>query len=295
MSTSGGGAQRTLHLTSPLDLVLTTAPLRHGPDDPSCRVIGGAVWRAWRSPAGPTTVRFTPVPSGIEVTAWGEGAEAALDAAPNVVGATDESGDFDPGPGPVRMLWDRFGGLRIPRTGAVTADLIAHVMKRDVTTFEAHRAHRQTAERWGDPAPGPTNLLLPPDPQRLSGASHYDLHLAGIDQEHADLIKRLAASSRRLDALALLPPADAHERLASVAGVGALTAALVATTALGDADAVPLGDVRVAALVTSTLTGHVRPDDESLLECLEPWRGHRARVIRLIEAAGATTHGPDHP
>jgi hypothetical protein len=27
-------------------------------------------------------------------------------------------------------------------------------------------------------------------------------------------------------------------------------------------------------------------DDDGMLELLEPWRGHRQRVVRLIEAAG---------
>jgi hypothetical protein len=29
-----------------------------------------------------------------------------------------------------------------------------------------------------------------------------------------------------------------------------------------------------------------RVDDDGMLELLEPWRGHRQRVVRLIEEAG---------
>ncbi|HRA35170.1 MAG TPA: hypothetical protein PK748_09585, partial [Acidimicrobiales bacterium] len=147
---------------------------------------------------------------------------------------------------------------------------------------------------WGDPAPGPMGLLLPPDPQRLAGASHYELHLAGVEQDRGDLVRRLAASARRLDALALLPPAAAHQRLREVAGVGAWAAARVAMTALGDADAVPVGDPRLAADVTFALTGTATDDDEALLAALEPWAGHRARVVRLVAVGGlhAPAHGP---
>jgi hypothetical protein len=289
----GGGARRTIPLAAPLDVVRTTEPLRHGPHDPSCQVVDGVVWRAWRSPTGPTTIRLEAHPDRVEATAWGEGADAALDGVPNLIGTSDDGRGFRPADGPVADLWRRFAGLRIPRSGAVTDALIAHVLEQRVTPFEAQRAQRQVTERWGDPAPGPTPLLLPPDPQRLAGATHYDLHLAGVEQDRGDLVRRLAASARRLDALALLPPAAAHQRLREVAGVGGWAAARVAVSALGDADAVPLGDPRLAADVTWALTGTATDDDEALLAVLEPWAGHRARVIRLVETAGirAPTHG----
>jgi 3-methyladenine DNA glycosylase/8-oxoguanine DNA glycosylase len=288
------GTRRTIALAAPLDVVRTTEPLRHGPHDPSCRVVDGVVWRAWRSPAGPATIRLVTHPDRVEATAWGEGADAALDAAPNLIGSTDDDSGFRPAHGPVADLWNRFPGLRITRTGSVTEALIAHVLEQRVTPFEAHRAHQQVAERWGDPAPGPMGLLLPPDPQRLAGASHYELHLAGVEQDRGDLVRRLAASARRLDALALLPPAAAHQRLREVAGVGAWAAARVAMTALGDADAVPVGDPRLAADVTFALTGTATDDDEALLAALEPWAGHRARVVRLVAVGGlhAPAHGP---
>jgi len=73
------GTRRTIALAAPLDVVRTTEPLRHGPHDPSCRVVDGVVWRAWRSPAGPATIRLVTHPDRVEATAWGEGAGAALE------------------------------------------------------------------------------------------------------------------------------------------------------------------------------------------------------------------------
>lgn len=292
--TTSDGARRTIRLAEPLDVVRTTEPLRHGLHDPSCQVLDGAVWRAWRSPTGPATVRLEAHDDRVEATAWGEGADAALDGVPNLIGVSDDVAGFRPTDGPVAALWNRFRGLRLPRTGAVTDALVAHVLEHRVTPFEARRALQQVTERWGDPAPGPTSLWLPPDPQRLAGASHYDLHLAGVEQERGDLVRRLAASARRLDALALLPPAAAHQRLREVAGVGGWAAARVAMSALGDPDAVPVGDPRLAADVTWALTGTATDDDDALLATLAPWSGHRARVVRLVVTAGlhAPAHGP---
>jgi 3-methyladenine DNA glycosylase/8-oxoguanine DNA glycosylase len=67
--------------------------------------------------------------------------------------------------------------------------------------------------------------------------------------------------------------------------VGEWTAAEVAVRALGDTDAVSVGDYHLAGLVGWALVG--RPvDDEEMLALLEPWRPQRARVIRLIELSG---------
>jgi 3-methyladenine DNA glycosylase/8-oxoguanine DNA glycosylase len=76
--------------------------------------------------------------------------------------------------------------------------------------------------------------------------------------------------------------------------VGEWTAAEVTLRALGDPDAVSVGDFHLKNLVGFALSGAARSDDATMLELLEPWRGQRARVIRLIELSGATPpkYGP---
>jgi hypothetical protein len=46
--------------------------------------------------------------------------------------------------------------------------------------------------------------------------------------------------------------------------------------------------------VSWALAGEPRADDARMLELLEPYRGHRGRVIRLIVSAGITAprYGP---
>ena len=55
-----------------------------------------------------------------------------------------------------------------------------------------------------------------------------------------------------------------------------------------------VGDFHLKNLVAFALAGEPRGTDERMLELLEPWRGHRARVIRLLEASGieAPKYGP---
>ena len=69
-------------------------------------------------------------------------------------------------------------------------------------------------------------------------------------------------------------------------GIGVWTAAEVAQRALGDPDAVSYGDYHVAKNIGWALTGS-EVDDDGLAELLEPYAGHRYRVQRLLELAGA--------
>ena len=52
--------------------------------------------------------------------------------------------------------------------------------------------------------------------------------------------------------------------------------------ALGDSDAVATGDLHLPHMVAWALAGERRGSDERMLELLEPFRGHRARVLRLL-------------
>lgn len=82
-----------------------------------------------------------------------------------------------------------------------------------------------------------------------------------------------------------MSPADALRRLRTVPGVGEWTAAEVAQRALGDADALSVGDFHLAAMIGWTLLG--RPlDDAAMVAYLEPLRPHRYRAVRLLEVAG---------
>jgi 3-methyladenine DNA glycosylase/8-oxoguanine DNA glycosylase len=176
----------------------------------------------------------------------------------------------------------------------VTETLVNVVLEQRVTTFEARRAQHQLVERWGEPAPGPGDLRLPPDPEVLAGVPYYELHVLGVERKRADTVRRVAASARQLDALATAPLDQAHARLRQVPGIGPWSVAEVALVALGDPDAVPVGDVHLPSIVTFALTGTAVDDDDAMLEVLEPFAGHRGRVIRLLQAAGvhAPRHGP---
>jgi 3-methyladenine DNA glycosylase/8-oxoguanine DNA glycosylase len=258
------------------------------------RVAPGEVVRASRTPEGPVAVRFASVDGGVEVEAHGPGAGWLLERAGAWVGALDDDSGFDPPAGLVRDLWRRGRGMRIPRTGLITERLIPTILEQKVTGIEARRAYRRLVLALGEPAPGPFGLMLPPDPARVAELAHHALHPFGVERRRAEVLRAVCARAAWIDAAEDLPLAEAGARLCSLRGIGPWTVAEVARVALGDADAVSVGDFHLKHLVAWALAREPRGTDERMLELLEPYRPHRGRVQRLLETSGirAPAFGP---
>ena len=277
---------RTFRLDSPLNLQLTLGPLVRGTGDPTMRLASGRAIRATRTADGPATIELVVAGGELRVEAWGPGAEAALDGAAALAGLADDRLGFVPGDGLIGELDRRLHGLRIGRTGAVLEALVPAILEQKVTGIEARRGYRAIIARWGEPAPGPFGLRLLPRPETLAAIPYHELHPYGIERRRADLIRVVAARATRLEEVVRLPREDAYRRLRALPGIGPWTAAEVAFRALGDPDAVSVSDFHLPNLVSYALAGEPRGTDARMLELLEPYRGQRGRVIRLLEASG---------
>lgn len=258
------------------------------------RVRGGDVWRAARTPAGPVTVQLFRRDGDVVARAWGPGAVWALDAAPALAGEHDDDRGFSPRHPVVRELARRLVGVRLPRSGAVMQELVPTILEQKVTAIEARRAFTRMVGALSEPAPGPPGLLLPPAPERLAATPSWAFHPFGIERKRADTIRAASARAVRIEETTTMTPADAHRRLTAFPGVGEWTAAKVSLVAFGDPDAVPVGDFHLKHHVCFALAGLPRGDDDTMLELLEPWRGQRGRVARLLMMGGPTPprYGP---
>ncbi len=284
--TRAGEERRRIVPSQPIDLPLTLGPLRRGRGDPTMRFAVDGVWRATRTPDGAATVQLRPVGAEIEATAWGPGAAWALHHAGELVGAHDQASAFRPSHPLVARLHRRLPGLRIPRSRALLEALVPSICEQKVTGLEARRSWYGMVRRWGAPAPGPADLRLPPDPALLARLPYYELHRCNVERKRADTIRRVCAQAGRLEPLVQAPVEVATNRLTSVAGVGPWTAAEVGLVALGDPDAVSVGDYHLPHQVCFALAGEPRGSDQRMLELLAPFAGHRARVCRLLVLAG---------
>jgi 3-methyladenine DNA glycosylase/8-oxoguanine DNA glycosylase len=278
---------RELVLDRPLDLRRTLGLHLRGSGDPTMRMSPGRVIRATRTADGPATIEIVQHRDRISVETWGPGADRLLAAAPALLGLDEDRAGFEPGRHPLVADLDRHHpGIRIGRTGAVIEALIPAILEQKVTGTEAWRGLRGLIRRWGEPAPASFGLRLLPEPAAIAAIPYHAFHPLGIERRRADLVRRVADRAIRFEEIVDLPREAGLARLTALPGIGPWTAAEVVLRALGDADAVSVGDFHLPNLVAFTLAGEIRGDDARMVELLEPWRGQRARVVRLLEASG---------
>ncbi|MFP5373134.1 MAG: DNA-3-methyladenine glycosylase family protein [Actinomycetes bacterium] len=223
------------------------------------------------------------------MAAWGPGAAEAGAAVPDWLGAADRPEDFDPAGHPVVAdLHRRARWLRLGRTSRTWDALVPAVLEQKVTTIEANRVWRELLRLAGEPAPGPApaEMRVPPSPQRLLDVTDWQWHRCGLDGARRRALRAVATVAAHLEPDEGCDSATLQRRLRSVPGIGIWTAAEVVQRALGCPDSVSVGDYHLKNYVGWTLAGR-RTDDDGMLRLLEPWRGQRQRVVRLILAGGS--------
>jgi 3-methyladenine DNA glycosylase/8-oxoguanine DNA glycosylase len=213
---------------------------------------------------------------GVHYAAWGAGTDWVMDTVPGWLGAQDDRRDFRPTDPIVLCLDRRFPGLRLGRTNRIWDALLAA----------------------GVPAPGPAGdrMRAPATPEALLELTDWQWHRCGLDGQRRRTLRAAATVAQRLEAGVQMSVQDAARRLQVVPGVGIWTAAETMQRAVGDPDAVSVGDYHIPSLVGWALVGE-RIDDERMLELLDPFRPHRQRVVRLIEtgAPRPPRRGPRAP
>ena len=271
--------------------------------------VSGTCWRATRTPEGPVTLLVelvkaapgdgTPGANGdghaIRGRAWGPGSDWALERLGALAGLDDDPESLVPRHPAVATAVRRSPGVRIGRTGNVLEALVPAILEQKITGDEARRVYRALVHRHGEPAPGGFGLRLQPPAEVLAALPYHAYHPLGLERRRAELVRAVAREADRLERLgaaATGPSATpeardaAYRALRAFPGIGPWTAAEVGLRAFGDPDAVSVGDFHLPSLVTWALAGERRGSDERMLELLEPYRGHRGRVVRLLELTG---------
>ncbi len=288
--------ERTWRPGYPVDLVAILGPLSRGPRYRTFRferlrgTAAPVVWWATSTPDGPGTLRIVGQPGdgSVRATSWGPGAPWLLDGVPTLLGATDVPGDFTPAHPVVAEAFRRVPGWRMLRTRRPFDACVVAVIEQKVTGYEAMRAWQSLVRQFGEPAPGPApdGMAVPPSAKQWRSISDADFHRAGVTPHRIRTLRVVASAAAAIERTAELSGADADQILRALPGVGIWTSAETRQRAHGDADAVSFGDFHVAKDICWWLTGE-RGDDARMAELLEPYAGHRYRVQRLMELAGA--------
>ncbi|MGI9613771.1 MAG: DNA-3-methyladenine glycosylase family protein [Acidimicrobiales bacterium] len=231
----------------------------------------------------------------IDAEAWGPGADWLLDQAPRLLGDHDDLTGFQP-TGKIGDLWRRHPFL-LARTDRPWDALVGAIFGQKVQIANAVKARRSLARRFGDPAPGPSKGWILPAPETVARMGYADFHRSGVERKRAEILIRTAREMPRLTSTFAASGPDAaakmQARLQHIRGIGPWTTAMVTAVTLGDPDAVPVGDYHLPNTISWLLAGEPRGTDERMLELLEPYAGHRWRVLRLAKSTGgAPKFGP---
>jgi 3-methyladenine DNA glycosylase/8-oxoguanine DNA glycosylase len=271
-------------LPRPYDFDASLRFVPFGLYDPSCRKGSGSLWQASRTPDGPASLWLRAAEGRVRAAAWGAGSHWILERVEALLGLHDDPSSFAPPPGPMATLARRGRGLHLVRVPRVFDVLCPFILQQRVSFRDAARSHRHLSRALGEAAPGPPGLLLPLAPRHWLRLSSEDFRRAGIDGQRAGRLRSAAREVRAVEACASRDHAAARETLGRIPGCGPWTVGMVSGFALGDPDAVPVGDLHLPSLLANALVGEPRADDARMLELLEPYRGHRFRLVRLLLA-----------
>jgi 3-methyladenine DNA glycosylase/8-oxoguanine DNA glycosylase len=294
------------HLDAPRSLRSTLRPQRAGGrGDPTTRIGAHEFVQATLTPDGPGTLRLRwrrdpapPAEAGLEVDAWGPGAGWLVDRVPALVGDHDAPVQFADGHPAVRRALEITRTSRIGASGNLYHLLLPTVLAQRITAGEAMRQWARLCYRLGDPAPGPPDVVaglkLPPAPETLVRRPAWWFHPLGIEAKRARTLGEVARHAHSSWRWATDGGDVAAAKLALIPGVGPWTAGSVLGPALGDPDAVAVGDYHFPHAVAWALAGEPRADDDRMLELLEPYRGQRGRVLAALLRVhgGAPAFGP---
>jgi len=287
----------TRQLVAPgIDLAATLQPIGIYRSDPTRQRGPGRFAKAVLTPAGSGAMRLDwNVRGDVTAQAWGLGASWLLDHADSWIGLRDDLTGFDPSLHPkVAEWWRKHGTFRMPAIRVVWQELALVLLGQRVTTEEASKSWNRMCRTWGEPAPGPDQLTLPPAPQVIAALHYSDLHRINVDRRRAEAIILAAKRADRLEEAATMTTTDALTRLSALRGLGAWTATATVLASHGDPDVVLLRDYGMPTLVNYAFTGEVarldpdRGGDDVMLGHLAPWTGHRQRIVRLLAAAGVS-------
>ena len=272
---------------TPLDAARAVGYQQRGAHDPAQTAAHGILWRATRTPDGVATLAIRVGRDRIRGAAWGPGAAWAIAQLPRLCGGDDDPTGFDASRHPlIAAVHDRHRGLRIGATDRVFDALASAVFEQKVTALQAFGAWRAILTWCGERAPGPTPKPMFAPPADWHRIPSWAWHRAGLEPPQSRTVVEAAARRASIERAVTTGGDEADRVLTSLRGVGAWTSAETRIRAFGDPDAVSVGDYHLAHEVGFALTGR-RVDDAGMLELLEPWRGHRQRIIRLVELAGA--------
>ena len=278
---------------APVDFARTFSLQRLGPHDPSAYLARDEFRKAFFFRGYAAALRFQREDNGLRVTAFCPAAPdhatphaTAADLLAETLTCLAQPDDYerfstaDPG---IARLHCSLPGLRLLRVPWLWDIACSVILQQRIRTVDAMRAWNRLVAHSGHDAP--LGLRAFPDPSSVELIPGFALRQMEIDAQRAGTLLRLAREWRFQPLRVEMSFAQMRERLARIPGIGPWTTESILGYGAGDCDAAIPGDLHLPHLVCYALAGEIRGSDERMMELLEPFRGHRFRLIRLLYAS----------
>ena len=274
--------------------------LRNGAYDPTTRVRLGAtslagegevarIERATHTPLGPGTIAIDVTADGAHhLQVWGDGGSWLADRHQRLTARATATPRITAQHPTLERAVHHIGHLQLPATDTPYHEVLPAILGQRITAAQAMSQWSALCTQFGELAPGPLGLRLPPSPARLARVTSWEFHRLGIERQRASTLHVAARHAAFIDRTRDLDGAAARSALMALPGIGVWTAAVAIGVSHGDPDALPVGDFHVKNTVAHALTGKARGSDDDMLDTLAAYAGTRWLVVRVLEKAGLT-------
>lgn len=264
----------------PIHFARTFSLQRLGTYDPTAEAGKDFFRKAFFFRNEPAALDFRRAGESLEITAFGPHSSQLLEETANGLRQDDCYDSFSTEDTGILRLHRLFPGLRLLRFPWLYDMTCSAILQQRIRTVDAMRAWRRIAQRWG--APAPLGLRAFPSAEMLSQLPKFEFQNIDIDAQRTRTLLRFANESRFLPLRTQMSFSELREHLQRVPGIGPWTTETVLGYGAGDPDAAIPGDLHLPHVVCYALAGETEGSDERMIELLEPFRGHRFRIIRLI-------------
>jgi 3-methyladenine DNA glycosylase/8-oxoguanine DNA glycosylase len=268
----------------PVHFSRTFSMQRLGSYDPTAVLDRDCFRKAFFYRGSPAAIEICRAERGLKICAHSDSPDELL--AETIAGFRQDDGysSFATADSGVLRLHNLHPGLRLLRMPWLYDLTCSAILQQRIRTVDAMRDWRRIALRWGSAAP--LGLRAFPAADVLAQVPIFALEAMGIDAKRARALNAFARESRLVSFQPSMTFPDLRKYLLRVPGIGPWTTETVMGYGAGDTDAAIPGDLHLPRVVCYALAGEERGSDERMMELLEPFRGDRFRIIRLLYAAG---------
>jgi 3-methyladenine DNA glycosylase/8-oxoguanine DNA glycosylase len=267
----------------PVHFFRTFSMQRLGPYDPTADLSDDCFRKAFFYKGHPAAIEICRDGNSLQVTAHAHNAHELLNETLKGFEQDDRYFDFSTEDSGILRLHGSLPGLRLLRVPWLYDLTCSAILQQRIRTVDAMRDWRRITYRWGSAAP--LGLRAFPPGEVLARVPRFELERMGIDAKRSSALLRFAGEQRFVGFKAGMDFSTLRRQLLRVPGIGPWTVESVLGYGAGDTDAAIPGDLHLPRVVCYALAGEFKGSDERMMELLEPFRGHRFRIIRLLYAS----------